>query len=254
MSPKLLLLLFLRRWHARIGFAAVIFFLFLAATGVVLNHATGLGLDTRYVHSAWLARWYGIAPDSPSHAFRAGRHDLVAANGRWLLDGRISGEKNPQPVGLVELSGMVFVASSASLYIYGKDGALIDRLERSSLPGSPVQAIGSGAKHLVLRTEEGTFETPDALSWRPAPRDAIAWSAPAALSAAERARYAKLLEPGVSVERLLQDLHSGRFAGRYGPLVVDLLAVFLTLLSLSGAWLFMKPRHHHRHYHYRERH
>jgi hypothetical protein len=251
-SPKLLLLLFLRRWHARIGFVAVVFFLFLAATGVALNHATELGLDKQYVHAAWLARWYGIAPESPSRAFRAGRHDLVAANGRWLLDGRVSGEKFPQPVGLVELPGMVVVASSASLYVYGEGGALVDHLERSSLPGAPVQAIGSGAKQLVLRTGTGTFGTADGLSWRPAPRDAIAWSAPAELSAAERERYAEMLEPGVSVQRILQDLHSGRFAGRYGPLVVDLLAVFLAILSLSGAWLFLKPKHHHRHHH-RER-
>ncbi|HTQ73167.1 MAG TPA: PepSY domain-containing protein [Burkholderiales bacterium] len=253
MSPKLLLLLFLRRWHTRIGIAAVVFFLFLAISGVVLNHATELGLDKRYVHAAWLARWYGMAPESPSQAFRAGRHDLVAANGRWLLDGRISGEKLPQPVGMAELPEMVVVASSASLYIYGKDGELVDRLEQSALPGGPVQAIGSGARHLVLRTGAGVFETHDALTWRPAPHDAIAWSVPAELSAAERARYAGLLEPGVSVQRLLQDLHSGRFAGRYGPLVVDLLAVFLALLSLSGAWLFLKRRHYHRHQH-RERH
>jgi hypothetical protein len=253
-SPKLLLLLFLRRWHARIGFVAVVFFLFLAVTGVVLNHATELGLDRQYVHAAGLARWYGIAPESPSHAFRAGRHDLVAANGRWLLDGRVSGEKFPQPVGLAELPGMVVVASSGSLYIfYGKDGALVDRLERSALPGAPVEAIGAVARQLVLRTAAGTFETDDALSWRPAPRDAVAWSAPAELSVAERERYAKLLEPGVSVQRILQDLHSGRFLGRYGPLVVDLLAVFLALLSLSGAWLFLKPKHHHRHHHHRER-
>jgi hypothetical protein len=245
-SPKLLLLLFLRRWHARIGFTAVVFFLFLAVTGVVLNHFTDLGLDRRYVHAAWLARWYGLASESPRHAFRSGGHDLIAANGRWLLDGRISGEEFPQPVGLVELPGMVVVASSTSLYIYGKDGALVDRLERSALPGVPVQAVGSGALHLVLRTAAGTFETSDALSWQPAPRDAIAWSTPAELSAPERQRYAKMLEPGISVQRLLLDLHSGRFAGRYGPLAVDLLAVFLAVLSLSGAWLFLKPRHRRR--------
>ena len=251
MSPKLLLLLFLRRWHARIGIAAVVFFLFLAVTGVVLNHATELGLDKRYVHAAWLARWYGIAPQAPSHAFRSGQHDLVAANGRWLLDGRISGEKFPQPVGLAELPGMVVVASSASLYVYGQDGVLVDRLEKTALPGIPVQAIGSGARQLVLRTAAGIFETTDTLSWHPTPRGAIAWSAPAELSAAERERYAELLEPGVSVQRMLQDLHSGRFAGRYGPLVVDLLAVFLALLSLSGAWLFLKPRHHRPRHHRR---
>jgi len=52
-----------------------------------------------------------------------------------------------------------------------------------------------------------------------------------------------LLEPGVSVQQLLLDLHSGRLAGRHGPLVVDFLAVLLAVLSVSGAWLFLKPRH-----------
>lgn len=243
MSPRLLLLLFLRRWHARIGFAAVAFFLFLAVTGVVLNHSAEFGLDTRYVHAAWLVRWYGLAPEPPHQAFRAGRHDLVAANGRWLLDGRLSGEKFPQPVGLVELPDMVVVASSTSLYVYGMDGALIDRLERNALPAVPVQAIGSGAQQLVLRTALGTFGSSDALSWEPVPRGTIAWSAPAELSAAESEMYAELLRPGVSAQQLLLDLHSGRFAGRYGPLAVDLLAVFLAVLSLTGAWLFLKPRH-----------
>ena len=243
MSPKLIFLLFLRRWHARIGFVAVIFFLFLAVTGFVLNHTKDLRLDAQYVHSAWLARWYGIAPERPREAFHSGRNDLVAANGRWLLNGRLSGEQYPQPLGLVELSDMVVVASSAALYVYRKDGALIERLDRSALPGAPVQAIGTGERHVVLRTASGTFESADALSWRPAPRDGVAWSAPAELSAAERERYADLLEPGVSVQQLLLDLHSGRFAGRYGPLVVDILAVLLAVLSVSGAWLFLKPRH-----------
>lgn len=243
MSPKLHLLLLLRRWHGRIGLAAVVFFLCLAVTGVALNHASDLGLDARYVHAGWLARWYGLEQESPRRAFHAGRHDLVAANGRWLLDGRISGEKYPRPVGLVELPDMVVVASSVSLFLYGKDGSLIDRLDRNALPGIPVQAIGSGAKQLVLRTGAGTFETHDALSWGPAPPDAIIWSAPAELSAAERGKYEQLLEPGISVQRLLLDLHSGRFAGRYGPLVVDLLAVFLAALSLTGAWLFLKRKH-----------
>ena len=243
MSPRVLLLLFLRRWHMRIGLAAVVFFLFLAVTGVVLNHATGLGLDNRYVHAAWLARWYGIAQESQPRAFRSGGHDLVAANGRWVLDGRVSGDRAPPPIGLVELPDMVVVASSTSLYLYGKDGALIDHLERSALPAVPVQAIGADERQLVLKTASGSFQSRDALSWQSAPPDGVAWSRPADLSAAERDKYAELLEPGISVQRILLDLHSGRFAGRYGPLAMDLIAVFLGVLSLSGAWLFFKRKH-----------
>src|SRR2546430_9805712 len=104
MSPRLLLLRLLRRWHARIGFSALLFFLILAVTGLALNHGQSLGLDGRFVHAEWLARWYGIKSEPPNKRFRSGHHVLTAANGRWLLDGKISGEKLPQPIGLVELA------------------------------------------------------------------------------------------------------------------------------------------------------
>src|SRR5437764_6749045 len=69
MLAKLFLLRFLRRWHARIGFTAAVFFLFLAVTGLVLNHGTELGLDAKRVHSARLAHWYGVAAGPPRAAF-----------------------------------------------------------------------------------------------------------------------------------------------------------------------------------------
>ncbi|HEY6720178.1 MAG TPA: PepSY-associated TM helix domain-containing protein, partial [Burkholderiales bacterium] len=72
----------------------------------------------------------------------------------------------------------------------------------------------------------------------------VLWSSPAELSAAERQAYEEVLAPGVSVQQLLLDLHSGRFAGRFGPIFVDLLALLLSVLSLTGAWLFLVPRMH----------
>jgi|ERR1041385_893845 hypothetical protein len=244
MSPRLLLLRLLRRWHARIGFAAMLFFLILAATGLALNHGADLGLDGRFVHAEWLARWYGIKSEPPRHAFRSGRHVLTAANGRWLLDGRVSGEKLPQPIGLVELANIFVVASDAALYVYRENGELIEKLGPGALPGSPVRAIGSSARRIMLRTASGVFASADALSWRPASERSARWSVPTELSGAERRAHEEALAPGISVERLLLDLHSGRFAGRYGPVVVDLLAVLLAILSLTGAWLFLVPRMH----------
>jgi len=244
MSPRLLLLRLLRRWHARIGFAAMLFFLILAVTGLALNHGPDLGLDGRFVHAEWLARWYGIKSEPPRRVFRSGHHVLTAANGRWLLDGRISGEKLPQPIGLVELPEIFLVASDAALYAYRENGELIEKLGPGAFPGSPVRAIGSRARHIVLRTASGVFASADALTWRPASERSVRWSAPAELSISEQRAYAEALVPGISVEQLLLDLHSGRFAGRYGPLVVDLLALLLAILSLTGAWLFLVPRMH----------
>jgi len=244
MSPRLLLLRLLRRWHARIGFAAMLFFLILAVTGLALNHGADLGLDGRFVHAEWLARWYGMKSEPPRQVFRSGHHVLTGANGRWLLDGRISGEKLPQPIGLVELADIFVVASDAALYVYRENGELVEKLGPGALPGSPVQAIGSSARRIALRTASGVFASADALTWHPASERSVRWSVPAELSISEQRAYGEALTPGISVERLLLDLHSGRFAGRYGPLVVDLLALLLAILSLTGAWLFLVPRMH----------
>jgi uncharacterized iron-regulated membrane protein len=72
----------------------------------------------------------------------------------------------------------------------------------------------------------------------------VLWSAPVELSVAQRQAYEEALTPGVSVQQLLLDLHSGRFAGRYGPVFVDLLALLLATVSVTGAWLFLVPRLH----------
>jgi len=65
MNPKIYVLLLLRRWHGRIGVLAAAFFLFLAVTGIALNHAAALGLNAYRMHATWLARWSGIAAESP---------------------------------------------------------------------------------------------------------------------------------------------------------------------------------------------
>jgi hypothetical protein len=243
MARRLVVLRCLRRWHARVGITATLFFLVLAGTGVGLNHGDDLRLDGRHVHFAWLARWYGRPADAPLDAFRSGRHELAAANGRWSLDGRVFGERLPQPVGLAELPDLFVVASRAALYVYRDDGVLVERMEQVALPGMPLQAVASAGGTFFLKTASGTFASADAMSWRRTEALEISWSRPVPLSGTAQRRYAAALLPGISVQRLLLDLHSGRFFGRFGTLFVDLLAALLAVLSLIGGWLFFRPRH-----------
>jgi uncharacterized iron-regulated membrane protein len=242
MPFKLRLARNLRRWHARIGFAALLFFLLMAVTGVALNHGTALGLDSRYVHAEWIARWYRVRQEQPQQAYRTARHLLVAANGRWLLDGSPTGEDMPQPLGLVEIGDLLVVGGERSLHVYRGDGALVDRLDGYALPGVPLKAIGAGDDELVVQTAAGPFSSTDVLSWRPGEPKVVAWSTPTPLAASDREAYARHLMPGVPVQRILLDLHSGRFLGSFGPFLFDVVAIVLTILALSGAWMFLGPR------------
>jgi len=44
------------------------------------------------------------------------------------------------------------------------------------------------------------------------------------------------------VERVLLDLHSGRFFGKIGPWLFDIAAALLILLSLTGSWIWLRRR------------
>ena len=46
----------------------------------------------------------------------------------------------------------------------------------------------------------------------------------------------------ITWERIVLDLHSGRIAGDIGVLIMDLAALFLGYLALSGAWLYWRRR------------
>jgi hypothetical protein len=45
---------------------------------------------------------------------------------------------------------------------------------------------------------------------------------------------------GLSFERMLLDLHSGRFFGGFGIYFIDLAALCLISLALNGAWMWLK--------------
>lgn len=63
------------------------------------------------------------------------------------------------------------------------------------------------------------------------------------LTQADSRRLRDILIPGITVQQVLLDLHSGRFLGTYGEWFVDLMAAMLAALSLIGGWLFLMPRH-----------
>lgn len=242
MTPRLHRLRALRRWHRRIGVAAALFVLLLALSGVLLNHPGAAGLDTRKVHSAMLARWYGFKLYAPQSIFAAGPHVLAWGNGAWLLDGRQLAEDAAPPVGMAHLGQRVYIATADALFEYGPDYALVEKMSAAALPAVPIQALGSSGKRLLIRVPGASFATSDALRWQQVAAQRASWSTPQPVPAELAAELAERLVPGISLQRLLADAHSGRILGKRGPLIVDALALSLVFLALTGTWLFARRR------------
>lgn len=231
---------FVRHWHARIGVLVAIFLLFLSFTGLAINHSDGLGLNKQQINTGWLMRWYGLKPSIPDHGFLFKDGYVAATDGRWVMDGKLLAEPTQAPIGAVSWGRMRGLANADVLYLYLADGRLVDKLSGAALPTSPIQAIGNVDGKLAIKTAKGNYATEDGLNWQHLAAGEPAWSSAQRLPQSTSASLRQTFAPSLSLERIVLDLHSGRIFGRYGPILMDIAALVLIVLALSGLWIYLR--------------
>lgn len=240
MSHLTRMIRFVRHWHARAGVLAALFFLFLAATGVALNHTDVLQLASKRVGAGWLMHWYGVKSEAPAQGYLFEQGYFVGNRERWVMDGRELPAAPEAVLGAVEIAGLRYVATASALHVYQLDGSLVDKLSGPALPAAPISRLGSAGASVLVQTPQGVFASEEGLDWRPGTTQDVAWSQPRALPAAVAAHAAAHFAPSLSLERVLLDVHSGRIFGRYGPLAMDLVALALAALAVSGIWIYLR--------------
>lgn len=240
MSHRTRAIRFVRHWHARVGVLAALFFLFLVITGLALNHTDVLRLSQKQVGSGWLMHWYGLRAQVPTQGYLFPGGYFAGDREHWVMDGHALAAA-PQAVrGAVETGGMRYLATADTLYLYQPDGSLVDKLSGSALPAVPVARIGTLAGAVAVDTPQGIYTSQDALDWKPAAADGVTWSVPQTLSSATQQQLTEFFSPTLPLERVVLDVHSGRILGRYGPLLMDLVALVLSVLAISGVWIYLR--------------
>jgi uncharacterized iron-regulated membrane protein len=123
---------------------------------------------------------------------------------------------------------------------------LIDELGGAEGLPAALRRIGMRTtKELVVEAAHGYYAADsNLLSWRRTSAvDDVAWSLAGALPADLAARLSQHLRLHILPwERVLLDLHSGRILGRAGPYVMDLAALLMIFLGVSGFWLWLRQR------------
>lgn len=229
-----------RRWHGHVGVIATIFLVLLVLTGIVLNHEEALKLDKREINASWLMSWYGIHEAETSTGYLLGERYFSWEGDKWVLGDKPLAGSAENPVGAVEAGGVNYVATASAMYMYQADGQLLDKLDKQSLPAYPILALGKMEGSVVLRTPSAILASTDGLAWRKVEANGLSWSSPQSLPDGVRSQMKAMLAPGLSVERVLLDVHSGRIFGRYGPWAVDIAAIALLILGLSGLWMYWR--------------
>jgi hypothetical protein len=230
-----------RRRHRWLGKSIVAFIVFLAISGIVLNHGDALRLDSRYVSWPWILDAYGLDVPAPAASFAAGERRATLLGERLFLDEREVDVSVALLTGMVAIGPLLVIGDQDRVHVFLETGELVESVDLgANLPGA-VDRVGLAEDRVVIDSSGALWRADADVAffeeWAPTGND-ITWSQEsvpgddelAALGTAWRGR-------GVTVERVLLDLHSGRIFGLVGKLVLDLIAVILIVLSVSGLLL-----------------
>ncbi len=234
-------------WHRYMGISAAAFTLLIAVTGALLNHTEDFQFDSKHVRSDWVLDWYGIKAPQDMRSFAAADRSITLMGEHLYLNRREIEGSYRQLVGAILKNDMVIVAVSDSILLLTLRGDLIDRLQRSDgIPAGILQIGTDAGAAVVVRTSLEHYQPDtDFLHWSRRDNNPanVRWATLSPLDPRlKSALQNHFREEVLPVERVILDLHSGRFFGQLGPWVFDAAALLLILLSLSGTWIWLKRR------------
>lgn len=233
----------LHRWHRRFGIFTALFVVLLAVTGWFLNHTDRFSLDESYVSNDWLLDWYGIKPQSPPVSFNVGDHRVTQVDAHLYFDTRRISTDLDQLIGAVKQDRLFVVAARDSLYLLLESGDLVEKLGDAAGVPSGMRAIGLDDQgQLIIRAAHGIYTADlDAIKWRHTEAGNVDWSqaspAPQDLMQTVLEKYRGT---GLSYERVLLDLHSGRLLGEGGVVLIDLAALLFVVLAVTGCVMWWR--------------
>ncbi|MDO7653232.1 MAG: PepSY domain-containing protein, partial [Porticoccus sp.] len=212
------------------------------------------------LRAQWLLDWYGFQTTAFS-GFKLGKQ---APNKQWLSHpGGHELFLNAEPVAncqapllgasrlnlykdkSLQAQSLLLALCQDELVILTPEGELVEKL--SVLNGLPentsrLQVVG---QDVLIRSNEKILSLNiDNLETQASPANVKEWSQPSPLPQELIERISQKAElPGISMETLILDLHSGRFFGNVGVLFVDLIGLLVCVLALTGLWAWYS---HHR--------
>ena len=230
------------RWHRRIGITVSVLVLWLSVTGLLLNHSDQLDLARQSVGQSLLMFLYGIEKPTPVSFSSGGQWvSHLGANHVYLNDKEVAYCRAPF-AGAVWLNNQHIVGCGDGLLLLTSRGEVLERLGAVyEFPG-PIVALAVVDNQLLLKTPERIINADlEQLKWLPYHQvNSVAW---AISREAPQVLTTELIKQsaggGLNWERVVLDLHSGRLFGQLGVWFMDVVALLLIVLAVSGVWIWL---------------
>lgn len=237
----------LLRWHRRLGTVFSIIFLMICTTGILLNHTEALKLSQKTIGNETLLSWYGMQPNNAIQTYQLETDHISFLENTLYFNGLEIGSIKDF-VSIAATTEVILAAGSNEALLLTRNGDVIEILRENGIPSGEIQKAGTTPRErIVLETSEGRFVADnDFLSWDPFEGDSkIKYLNTVPTPAEINSQILKSYRgDGLSLYRIILDLHSGRFFGGFGTLIADLTAFVLIFLTLSGLYysFFLRRR------------
>ena len=230
--------------HKFTGIAVCIFLIHLSITGIFLNHTEDLGLDEKYTASPMILALYNISMPSQEESFLVD-NIFISRFGDQVFMGNQPIIKSENPIIGAALSNQVlFIAFPNEMVLLTQEGELIERISSTAELPENIQKLGVSENILYLKTTNQVWQSSDqAQAWEVSDSGFNDWSNEVTLPDQQTKQIEIYFSgKGVSLEQFFLDLHNGNIIKNFGKWFLDLIAIFLLLLSISGIWIWLKKR------------
>lgn len=217
---------------------------FLSFTGILLNHSPAAGLSKRILSSEWLLDWYGFETVALS-GFKVGKQWISHPGHRELyIDGQPVAACAPPLLSAARTDSFLIALCKDELVILSFNGELVEKINMlSGLPEYTTNMKYFNNTLFIQSHNKILSLDPDTLKVKPSELIIESWPLPSSLPSTiiEKLKQNSQL-PGISLETVILDLHSGRFFGGVGVLFVDFMGLLTVFLAMTGTYVWLMKR------------
>jgi len=236
----------IRRLHSWLGIILLIPLVVACVTGMILNHTVDLDLSNRHTSASWIQARYGMELEGEPEAYGLEGKAYAATWDGHIFHASSIVDDSSSLVAAVPLRDGTAVVTTTAVHYFDLAGELVETMSSATLPATPISRAGrTGDLTLVLESPTGTFTSDEnLLSFTESPDDQETfWSTVVTPSESDVKTWKTTFSgDGVPLDRVILDLHSGRFFGTVGKWIYDITVVGVLVLSVTGFVLFLRGR------------
>lgn len=230
--------------HKFTGIAVCVFLIHLSITGIFLNHTEDLSLDEKYTASPIILALYNISIPNKAESFSVDNNFISRFGDQVFIESQPVVKSEEPIIGSVFSQQILFIAFQNEMVLLTQEGELIERVTSAAGIPENIEKLGASEDIIYLKANNQIWESSDqAQTWALTDAAFNDWSKEALMPDEKIKQVESYFSgKGVSLEQFFLDLHNGNIIKNVGKWFLDLIAIFLLLLSISGIWIWLKKR------------